>query len=178
VSLNNKGVLKMKYGIVTLLWLVMAGCAASAQSYKVYNLFAYSHIYTPGNISTEDAQDENAGKHKYIYTAYMESNSRQLPQITAAWIKNKSYTATAFIVPDNKVQAGIAEKNGNPIILKSSKGNFLYKIEFEPTDTNLKMPTGYQGKSAGKILLHVQINGKITPVLSRTIEMLQSEQMY
>ena len=168
----------MKYAITGFLFLALAGCAATAQSYKIYNLYAYGRQFIPGNIPVEEGADDKPARHTFIYTVYIETNSSQLPQITAAWIDKVSHHATPFAIPDNTVVAGKDQKNGRPVTIRPAKGRWLYKVEFHPPDTARKLPAGYQNTSVGKILLQMRVNKKTEYMLTRPIAMLEPEEMY
>lgn len=168
----------MKYVITGFLFLALIGCAATAQSYKIFSLYAYSRQFIPGNIPVDEEPDDKPVKHTFIYTVYIETNSSQLPQITAAWIDKISYDATPFAIPENKVVAGKDQKNGKSVTLRPVKGRWLYKVEFQPPNTARKLPAGYQNTALGKILLQMRVNNKTEYMLTRPIVMLEPEEMY
>ena len=152
------------------LWCVaFAAQAQTIPGVKVRYAFITEH--QPGNIPV----DPNNGRPLHapgpdtLYTIYIETSTPQPVYWYAAWQKGETYSINCTRVDKTPVEAGTKKKGGEKIIIDTSKGGTLWRLDLFPAAKKLPSPAGLQ---PGEMLLQgVRGNKKIILRVSKLVEL-------
>ena len=130
--------------------LFVAVCSCAQTKSIVVNAYGFYEIRSPGNIPVDDNGNSLYNGPDTTYTVYCETSTKNIVW-TAAWKGGRSYSAIPVLLPNKVHNAGIAKKNSEKVIIRTTDKNVLWRIELVPDINETKPPKSYKDRG---ILLH------------------------
>jgi hypothetical protein len=145
--------------------VTFSSCAQAKQVIK--NSYSYLLVTHAGMIAVDDNGNPRSSGVDSSHIIYIETPATVTPVWDDAWINNKSYSITASPVSQKTVQVGFLQ-NDEPVIIKPSAGNKLWRINVGEKIKNKKVPdTAAKQRSPNSIIVEGRIgNKKFTHLIS------------
>lgn len=110
--------------------LFLYACAQG--STRVYKVYAFVKITIPGMpMADKDGNRVNPEPVKEHFL-YVETRGQQPPDFDMVYYNAAAFACTPVKVTDKKI--GIQKDNGEPVVLKTAKGNTLWQLELQPVN--------------------------------------------
>ena len=150
----------------SLLCISLLSCAQS--KHLVKNVYATYTVHLPGNIAV-DRNGNSISSGDTLNTIYVETTTGQI-HWTRAWKDGKDYSVIKTLITESSFDAGINKMTNEKIIMHSTGGNKLWKLQLVPGENFFLAPLK---TLRGEIILQGMYHGKkITQKIFKQIEIV------
>ena len=150
----------------SLLCISLLSCAQS--KHLVKNVYATYTVHLPGNIAV-DRNGNSISSGDTLNTIYVETTTGQI-RWTRARKDGKDYSVIKTLITESPFDAGTNKMTNEKIILHSTEGNKLWKLQLVPEEKFFLTPIK---TLQGEIILQGMYHGKkITQKIFKQIEIV------
>ncbi len=142
--------------------LTMVALSSCAQSKPVIKRsYAYLLVTHAGMIAVDDNGNQRSNGVDTTHIIFIETPATATPKWDVALLNNKTYSITASPVSQKTLQVGFSQTDEQPIIIKPSAGNKLWRINLGEIIKNRKIAdSANKQKAPGSIILEGRMNNK------------------
>ena len=137
----------------SLLCISLLSCAQSRHLVK--NVYATCTVHLPGNIAV-DRNGNSISPGDTLNIIYVETTTEKI-HWTRAWKDGKDYSVIKTLITESPFDAGTNKMTNEKIILHSTKGNKLWKLQLVPGEKFFLAPLK---TLPGEIILQGMYHGK------------------
>ena len=143
----------MKYLLLfSSLCIALLSCAQS--KHLVKNAYATYSVHLPGNIAV-DKNGNSISSRDTLIVIYVAATGQI--RWTRAWKDGKDYSVIQTLITESQYEAGINKMTGEKMILYSTKGSLLWRLQLVPEVKVFSIPLK---TLPGEIILQGIYHGK------------------
>ena len=145
--------INMKYLLLfSSLCIALLSCAQS--KHLVKNAYATYSVHLPGNIAA-DKNGNSISSRDTLIVIYVAATGQI--RWTRAWKDGKDYSVIETLITESQYEAGINKMTGEKMILYSTKGSLLWRLQLVPEVKIFSIPLK---TLPGEIILRGIYHGK------------------
>ena len=154
---------KIELSLIAVCVLILSSCAQKISAVK--NIYPFIIVSTPGRAMADDNGNTINPKPIIERFIYIECKGANQPLIDTILYNGNTFKPVLTKVEGQSVQAGINDNNGEPVMIKTAKGNTLWRIELQTTGSKelavMKTSFSLQIKSSGKKYVYSKTETKL-----------------